>query len=76
MIISLIILVTVALAGLAGWVLRKSIAEAPEGYEDAAGFHFGRLPRRFRRRSATVRVMPVAKPSAVSPVPQVEVPAA
>jgi hypothetical protein len=39
--VSLLTMATVVLAALAAKIRATAAAEAPEGYEDANGFHFG-----------------------------------
>ncbi|HUL52513.1 MAG TPA: hypothetical protein VLT83_03780 [Opitutaceae bacterium] len=44
MIASLVILLILALTGGAAVLLVRGVRRAPEGYEDAAGFHLGPTP--------------------------------
>jgi hypothetical protein len=39
--VSLLAMATLVIAAIAAKIRATAIAQAPEGYEDAAGFHFG-----------------------------------
>ena len=44
---------------LAGGVLLVNLAHAPEGYEDATGFHFGKEPGHVSRRPLVSKIRKV-----------------
>ncbi len=60
--ITILLLIVGVIFLIAGGVLLVNIAHAPEGYEDASGFHFGKEPDLLSKRPTTPKLRKVRGP--------------